>query len=150
MAGFKISGNGVRPLVGKADAIKILPTPKNISVLRSFFGSINQYVKLVPNVSTLISPLRPLQNKKSLYKWDTSHSIAFEKLKTEIVNIAENSHFDIKEKTRLKTDALHSGLGATLEQLQDDQWKTIAFATRFLGNHEMKYSTNELELLGVV
>ena len=77
--GFKISGNGVRPLVGKADAIKNLPTPKNISELRSFFGSINQYVKFVPNLSTLSSPLRPLLNKKSLYKWDTSHSIAFEK-----------------------------------------------------------------------
>ena len=145
--GFKISGNGVRPLVGKAEAIKNLPTPKNISELRSFFGSINQYVKFVPNLSTLSSPLL---NKKSLYKWDTSHSIAFEKLKTEIVNIAENSHFDIKEKTRLKTDVSHSGLGATLEQLQDDKWKTIAFASRFLNNHEMKYSTDELELLGVV
>ena len=46
--GFKISGDGVRPLVGKADAKKNLPTPKNISELRSFFGSINQYVKFVP------------------------------------------------------------------------------------------------------
>ena len=148
--GFKISGDGVRPLVGKADAIKILPTPKNISELRSFFGSINQYVKFVPNLSTLSSPLRPLLNKILVYKWDTSHSRAFEKLKTEIVNITENSHFDIKEKTRLKTDASHNGLVATLEQLQDDQWKTIAFASRFLNNHKIKYSTNKLELLGVV
>ena len=61
--GFKISGDGVRPLVGKADAIKNLPTPKNISELRSFFGSINQYVKFVPNLSTLSSNLRPLLNK---------------------------------------------------------------------------------------
>ena len=148
--GFKISGDGVRPLVGKADAIKKLPPPKNISELRSFFGSINQYVKFVPNLSTLSSPLRPLLNKKSIYKWDKNHSIAFEKLKAEIVNITENSHFDIKEKTRLKTDASHNGLGATLERLQGDQLKTIAFASRFLNNHEMKYSTNELELLGVV
>ena len=29
-------------------------------------------------------------------------------------------------------------------------WLTIAFAFRFLNSHEMKYSTNELELLGVV
>ena len=148
--GFKIFGDRVRPLVGKADAIKNLPTPKNISELRSFFGSINQYVKFVPNLSTLISPLRPLLNKKSVYKWDNNHSIAFGKLKAEIVNITENSHFDIKEKTRLKTDVSHNGLGATLEQLQADQWKTIAFASRFMNNHEMKYSTNKLELLGVV
>ena len=141
--GFKISGDGVRPLVRKADAIKNLPTPKNISELRSFFGSINQYVKFVPNLSTLSSPFRPLLNKKSVYKWNTSHSIAFEKLKAEIVNITENIHFDIKEKTRLKTDASQNGL-------QDDQWKTIAFASTFLNNYEMKYSTNGLELLGVV
>ena len=119
--GFKISADGVRPLVGKADAIKNLPNPKNISELRSFFVSINQYVKFVPNLLTLSSPLRPLLNKKSVYKWDINRSIAFEKLKVEIVIITENNHFVIKEKTRLKTDGSHKGLGATLEQLQGDQ-----------------------------
>ena len=75
--------------------------------------------------------------------------IAIEKLKSEIVNFTENSHFDIKEKTKLKTIAPHNGLGAKLEQFQGREWKTILFASRFLNNHEMKYSTNELELLEV-
>ena len=35
--GVKISGAGVRPLVGKADAIKNLTMPTKISELRSFF-----------------------------------------------------------------------------------------------------------------
>ena len=47
--GFKISKSGVKPLEGKSDSIKNLPNPKNISELRSFFGSINQYMKFVPN-----------------------------------------------------------------------------------------------------
>ena len=63
---FKISGEGVRPLVSKADAIKNLPILKNISELRPFFCSINQYVKFIPNLSTLSSPLHPLLNKKSV------------------------------------------------------------------------------------
>ena len=50
----------------------------------------------------------------------------------------------------LKTDASHSDLGATLEQWDEENWLTIAFASRFLNNQESKYSTNELELLGVV
>ena len=90
--GFKISGDGVQPLVGKADAIKKianLPIPKSFSELRSFFSSINQYKKFAPNLSTLSSPLPPLLNKKSVHKWDNDHSIAIEKLKTEIVNITE-------------------------------------------------------------
>ena len=147
---FKILGDRVRPLVGKADAIRNLTIPKNISELRSFFGSINQCVKLVPNLSTLSSPLCCLLNKKLVYKWDKNDSLAFEKLKREIVNITENRHFDIKEKTRLETDASYNGLGATLQQLQGEQWKTIAFASRFLNNHKLKYSTNDGELLGVV
>ena len=52
--------------------------------------------------------------------------------------------------SRLKTDASHSGLGAHLEQWDGEKWLTIEFASRFLNNHESKYSTNELELLGVV
>ena len=52
--------------------------------------------------------------------------------------------------TRLKTDASHSGLGATLEQWDGENWLTIVFTSRFLNNHESKFSTNKLELLGVV
>ena len=52
--------------------------------------------------------------------------------------------------TRLKTDASNSGLGATLEQWDRENWLTIAFASRFLNSHETNYSTNELEFLGLV
>ena len=39
-------------------------------------------------------------------------------------------------------------MGASLEQLHGNDWKTISFASRFLNPHESKYSTNELS--GVV
>ena len=41
-------------------------------------------------------------------------------------------------------------MGASLEQLHGNDWKTISFVSRFLNPHGSKYSTNELELLGVV
>ena len=98
--GFKISKSGVKPLVGKSDSIKSLPNPKNISKLRSFFGSINQFMKFVPNFLTLSSPLRPLLVTKTVYQWNNNHTKASEELKKQIVNITENNHFE-----RLKTDA---------------------------------------------
>ena len=52
--------------------------------------------------------------------------------------------------SRLKTYVSNSGLGATLEQWDGENWLTIEFSSRFLNNHGMKPSTNELELLGVV
>ena len=54
---FKISEVGVRLLVGKTDALKNLPISKNIAEHRSFFGSINQFNKTVPNLSFLSFPL---------------------------------------------------------------------------------------------
>ena len=118
--GFKISNLGLKLLEGKSDSIKTLPNPKNISKLRSFFGSINQYMKFVPNLSTLSSPLRPLLVKESVYQWNDDHTKAFEEIKKQIVNITENNRFDIKRMSRLKTDASHSGLGAILEQWDEE------------------------------
>ena len=44
------------------------------------------------------------------------------------------------------------GLGATLEQcdVHHTNWRPIAFASRFLNVAELKYPTNELELLAIV
>ena len=50
----------------------------------------------------------------------------------------------------MKCDASHLGLGASIEQDHRGNWKTVAFASKFLNIAELKYSTNELELLGLV
>ena len=68
-----------------------------------------------------------------------------------MVRIAQIHYYDSKKDTRVKCDASHSGLGATLEQkTEDNEWVPIAFASRYLNVQEKKYSTNELELLAVV
>ena len=61
-----------------------------------------------------------------------------------------NHHFDVKLSTRVKCEASHLGLGASIAQDHRGNWKTVAFASRLLNIAELKYSTNELELLGLV
>ena len=95
--GFKISKTGIAPLFDKTKAIKDIPIPKNLKELRSFFGSTNQYIKFVPNLASLGSPLRPLLNKKSIFLWNEDHSKAFDKIKSEMNT--ENTHFDVKKST---------------------------------------------------
>ena len=61
------------------------------------------------------------------------------------------NYYNPSRETRVKCDASHSGLGATLEQWSEQkEWVPIAFASRYLNTQEKKYSTNELELLTVV
>ena len=112
--GFKISKTGIAPLFDKTKAINDLPIPKNLKELRLFFGSKNQYIKFVPNLASLGSPLRPLLNKKSIFQWNDDHKEAFEKIKEEIIHLTENTHFDVKSNTRVKTDASHNGWGPPL------------------------------------
>ena len=124
--GFKTSKTGIIPLFDKSKAVKDLPIPKTLKELRSFFGSINQYIKFVPNLASLGSPLRLSLKKKSIFQWNDDHTKAFEKIKQEIVNLTESTHFDVKRNTRVKTDASHNGLGASLNN------STGVIAKRFL------------------
>ena len=68
-----------------------------------------------------------------------------------IAKIPSLYHFDSSKGSRVKCDASHNGLGACLEQeVEPGVLAPTAFASRFLNNAEVKYSTNELELLAIV
>ena len=153
--GYKINFEGITPTKRKADAIIQLEKPKTLKQLRSFMGSIRHLVKFIPNLAVLSAPLRPLLTKstqKTAKKlvWEDKHAIVFNKIKQAIKTIVEQKHFDINCQTRVKCDASKEGLGACLEQKQNNTWHPIAYASRFSNTNEQRYSINELELLAVV
>ena len=85
-------------------------------------------------------------------KWDWTKEIIddFEQLKKEITEAPCLAHFDPKKDNFITTDACNTGLGATLWQEENENFRPIAFASRFLTDCERKYAINELELLGVL
>ena len=106
--------------------------------------------------------LRPLlreENEKKKLKnikvpvkkfvWGPEYTEIFEDIKKVVTNIAKLNYYDPARETRVKCDASHSGLRASLEQqTENNDW--VPFASRYLNNQEKKYSTNKLELLAVV
>ena len=162
--GHKLSESGVTPKITKTEAILKLEHPKSLKQLRSFLGSINHLSKFIPNAANLTDKLRPLlreENEKKKLKnikvplkkieWGPEYTEVFEEIKQAVANIAKLNYYDPSRDTRVKCDASHSGLGASLEQqTEKNEWIQISFASRYLNNQEKKYSTNELELLAVV
>ena len=71
-------------------------------------------------------------------------------IKEKIAETTENKHFYPDLGTRIKRDACPKGLCCALEQRTPNSWHTVAFASRFLSSVEDRYSTSELELMGVV
>ena len=152
--GYNITQSGISPNDKKTDSIKSLEPPKTLKQLRSLMGSIHQLIKFIPNLASLLDPIRPLLKKENIVnnkiKWSNEHTDALNNTKNKIAEITEQKHFDKEKPTRVKCDASHKGIGATLEQWDHNGWFPIAYASRFLNTAEQKYSTNELELLAVV
>ena len=124
--------------------------PKNLKQLRSFLGSVLYLGKLIPNLSQLCHPLRPLLKNNTKFVWNDEHETHFHAIKNKFANATENTHYNPHLETRIKCDASRAGLGAALEQCSPIGWNTVAFTSRFLNPNEERYSINELELLGVV
>ena len=49
------------------------------------------------------------------------HSLIFEEIRKAVAKIAQINYYDPHKDTRVKCDANHSGLGATLEQSTDGE-----------------------------
>ena len=137
---------GVTPKITKTEAVVNLNPPKSLKQLRSFLGSINHLAKFIPNAASLTEKLRPLlkekNQKKKLknmklpvkkFEWGDEHTVVFNAIKEAVANITKVCYYDANRETRVKCDASHDGLGATLEQQNDEGlWVPISFASRYL------------------
>ena len=60
------------------------------------------------------------------------------------------NHFKRQCPLRIICYASKSGLGAVLQQEENNEWKPISFASRFLTELKSKHSMNEFELLAIL
>ena len=91
-----------------------------------------------------------MQQKNKYLHWSGRKNIKNGSKKTEVSKAAMNHHFDVTIESRVKCDALLTGLEASIEQKHDGVCKIIAFASHSLNGADMKHSANNLELLELV
>ena len=79
--GHTLSSRGIAK-GSKVDAILEMPTPKNISTLKSFLASVQFYSKfLPPYFSEITEPLYKLTRKGQQWKWGEVEATSFKKIK---------------------------------------------------------------------
>ena len=138
--GHIISEHGLHPTEEKVKAIKEAPTPKNVSELRAFLGIINYYGKFLSNLSAQLSPLHELLQKKSKWKWTSTHTKSFETAKDALQANSLLVHYDDSKP-----------LGEVLSPIMPDGVeRPVAYASRTLTTAEKNYSQLEKEGLDVV
>jgi O-acetyl-ADP-ribose deacetylase (regulator of RNase III) len=151
LLGHKISINGIQPLNTNTKAIIEFNTPKNIKDLRSFIGMCSYYRKHIKDFAKIANPLMELI-KKGLNKitWLDEHEKSFNLLKKYLTSEPLIAHFNNEKHVFLTIDASIMGLGAYIEQYDENNiLHPIGYASRKLLNSEKTYSSTTLELLGL-
>ncbi|UYV63130.1 hypothetical protein LAZ67_2003234, partial [Cordylochernes scorpioides] len=152
--GYLITSHGVKPLPTKVKAILEYKKPKTVHELRIFLGMLNFYRTFLNNAAEtqaiLHEYLRGAKKKdRSEIKWTEEAEVQFEKCKQALANTALLAFPDTELPISLCTDASDRAVGSVLQQLDNNNWKPIAFFSKKLNPAQCNYSTYDKELLAI-
>jgi len=149
--GHVIDSDGIRPDPAKIKAIKEMAAPTNIHELRRFLGMANQLSKFTSRLAETSKPLRDLLSTKRVWTWGPAQQQSFQLIKELLTSDpAVLALYDPQRKTRVSADASAYGLGAVLEQQQDDMsWRPVVYQSRSMTSCEQRYAQIEKEALSV-
>ena len=151
--GFKISQNGVHTDPAKIKDVEQFPKPVNVQGVRRFLGLTNYYRKFINGYAKLAYPLNRLldkPDKKEEFQWTEKCENAFNVLKQKLVTAPILALPREKGMYFLDTDSSAEGLGAVLQQMQDDKLVVIAYSSKSLSAAERNYCVTRQELLSIV
>ena len=145
-----MTSQGISPVNSKVQGITEKLRPTNLKVLRSFLGAVNQFSNFIPHLASMCFQFRSILKQDAVWNWTDEHERAFKRVNQEVRKVTELTHFKRNKPLRIICDANKHGLDAVLQQCEENRWKPIAYASRFLSELESKLSINESELLAVV
>ena len=150
--GFQITPEGVKPLNKKVEAIIKFPSPKNIIELRRFLGMAQQMSRFCPKLSEKAEPLRDLLSTKNDFLWTEEHERTFQNVKEILSSPKTLALYDVRRRTKVRTDGSKlNGISVIIYQQDDnEQWKPVDCASRFLSQAERNYFPIELEMLATM
>ena len=143
--GYWLTPEGLKPWKKKIDPVLAIQSPKTVSELRSFIGSIQFYRDMYSKRAHILAPLTSQTGKKTL-NWTTECEQAFQAAKAMIAAEAFLRYPDHNQPFHIYADASAYQMGSVI--IQDG--KPVAFFSRKLNSAQRNYTTGEKELLSIV
>ncbi|KAL5854909.1 hypothetical protein ACOSQ4_004711 [Xanthoceras sorbifolium] len=112
--GHIVSADGIKADSKKIEAIIDWKPPKNVTEIRSFLGLAGYYRRFVKGFSSIASPLTTLLHKNVRFKWNDKCQVAFDRLKTMLVEASVLIQPVSGKDFVIYSDASHNGLGCVL------------------------------------
>ena len=149
--GFILNKEGRKPDPEKTKAIADMPSPTNVSELKSLLGMITFYSQFIPDLKTLKDPLNELLKKEQKFIWTERCEINFQKLKETLLSDLLLTHFNPNLPIVVSADASQNGIGGTLQHVfPDGKQRAVMHISRSLTDTERRYSQIVKEALALV
>ena len=148
--GHIVSATGLRPNPRLVDAVCGWREPTNRREVQQFLGLSNYYRRFVPDFSTIAAPLTRLTSKEVPFVWNLDAEQSFDRLKEELSTAPILAFPKEVGEFILDTDASGIGVGAVLQQMQDNEERVIAYASKKLSKQQQRYCVTRRELLAIV
>ena len=155
--GHEVGQGVVKVLDSKVKAIREWPQPRTVHEVRQFYGLVNYYRRFIKHFSMIAAPLSSLfksddgdKRKNRPVVWNTSHQIAFKRLKLAVTSAPVLIQPDETKPYWIETDSSDFANGMCLMQMgEDGKLHPIAFDGRKLHGAELRYPTHEKELQAI-
>ena len=92
--GHVLSRKGIATEEIKVEAILNAKEPENASEVRSFLGLVNFNARFIPDLATVVEPLRRLTKKNVEFKWGSEQRKSFKILKERLANAETLGYYD--------------------------------------------------------
>ncbi len=147
--GFIVTREGRKILPARTEAITNLPSPQNVTDLRSVIGQIGFVAEFIPDVQRTLRPLHDLITADEFH-WGTAEQTAYDHLKDALVSDTVLVHPDLSRPWRLETDASLAGVGGVLWQQTDTGWGVVTYYSKSFNKTQQRWSTFDQEMFGLL
>ena len=130
--------------------IKKLPPPSTVRGIRSFLGHTEFYHHFIKDFSKKNHLICSLIEKNSIFDFEESFLISFNRLKKELTSTPIMSTPDWSLTFELMCDANDYAVGVVLGKNKDKRMQVIYYASKTLDGAQINYATTKKELLIVV
>ena len=151
--GHVLGGGCVRVESEKIEALERWNRPlTTVKQVRQFLGMASYYRMFVPGFATLVAPLTHMTRKDARVVWSPEAQEAAQNVIKALQRAPALLVWSSRRKARVTTDASLVGVGALLEQFDenDSQWKPVAYWSKKLLPAQTRYHATDREWLAVV
>ena len=144
--GHRLTAQGISPDPAKVKAIIDMPRPVDKKGVERLLGCVTYLTRFLPKLADVVSPLRLLTEKDTIFTWQTNQNKALNTVKQLVTTAPVLRYYDVTEEVTVQSDASQKGLGAALLQ----KGQPVTFASRSLSTTEQQYAQVEKECLAIV